>query len=92
MGTRVIEKIKLAIAHKLDSRHPEYCWATLVVWALGYNSTWEVFIYPRTVNFLSCVSSKSYAWCNKPGCVEKCHQNTTQDAQNDRGDDLNDFR
>ncbi|GAI28544.1 unnamed protein product [marine sediment metagenome] len=30
------EKIKFRIAEYLDKKHPDYCWARLVHWALGY--------------------------------------------------------
>lgn len=30
------ERIKFRIAEYLDKKHPDYCWASLVTWALGY--------------------------------------------------------
>jgi hypothetical protein len=40
---KIIEKIKFKIAEHYDKKE-NYCWANLVVWALGYNSFLSLFL------------------------------------------------
>lgn len=39
----ILNKIRYRIAVYLNERHPEMCWAELVVWSLGHTSYHETF-------------------------------------------------
>lgn len=50
------------IINHLD-RNPDYCWASLVVWSLGYHSFLSLFIRPD--EFTSKTCSGDFAYCGK---------------------------
>ena len=59
------QRFKMKIAKWLDKRHPEYCWARLVSWALGYYSFRDTFgRYSGDVKNQPCLREK-YTYCGK---------------------------
>ena len=60
------DNIRLAIAGFVHRLWPQYCWATLVVWAFGYyDSFWEIlhpelFTQGCDIDKLWCMSCKEY--------------------------------
>jgi hypothetical protein len=60
------DKIRISIAQFIVRLWPQYCWATLVVWALGYyDSFWEIikpelFKQDCEIDNLWCMSCKEY--------------------------------
>ncbi len=45
MMSSKIHGIRLKVADRLDS-NPNYCWANLVLWALGYCDSWVAWLWP----------------------------------------------
>ena len=59
--------LKFAIARGLD-KNPKYCWANLVMWALGYTPWWSI-LFPdsneHNQTHLQCTESSGGAYCGK---------------------------
>jgi hypothetical protein len=63
-------RLKLLIAERLDRRNPNYCWANLVMWVMGYYSTKEMFFGRwRLVDNQTC--EKGNEFCGKCRAKEK---------------------
>jgi hypothetical protein len=61
----VLNKIRYRIAVYLDERHPEMCWAKLVMWSLGYASYKETFVEGGCKNQLCRGKNPWDAYCGK---------------------------
>jgi len=62
-----IERIKFWIAKRLD-KNPEYCWANLVMWSLGYRP-WYILFWESHIEYdlkdRSCPLCSDYPYCGK---------------------------
>jgi hypothetical protein len=62
---KIPENIRLLIMEYLDARHPEYCRAELVMWALGYHTIKETFFEGGCLS-QSCRGKNPYdVYCGK---------------------------
>ena len=68
-------KIRGLIMEYLDARHPEYCRAELVMWALGYNTFKETFTEEGCKN-QSCSGNNLYdSYCGKCAVTGRLYRN-----------------
>lgn len=65
----MIEKIKFRFIEYLNDKNEDYCWASLVCWAVSYRSFWSLFFKSHIeydYKTQTCrPESESFAYCGK---------------------------
>jgi len=71
---KILNKIRFWIASYLDDRHPEICWAELVMWSLGYQTFREIFLEHGCKNQICRGKNPWDAYCGKCACTGRLYR------------------
>ena len=75
---RFIEGIKMKMAVWLDKRRPDWCWAQLVLWAMGINTLRDSFGSDGSVRYQMCRNLPNMGYAGDTEMTEgycgKCKQ------------------
>ena len=77
-GGNVKYWLRSEIIHRLD-KNPEYCWATLVMWSLGYSPFWEIVTDNAKYKYQVCRKGKETgAYCGKCEVTKRFYLNSNK--------------